>query len=123
MRIANDPLTLSGTDMSIGITSDPIWLGHIANYSIQIVFTGTPVGSFKLQMSNDDGRITQPTIQTQDFGVINYTDIADSNQAISAAGNHAYTVENAGYRWVRLVYTPTSGSGTITVARFNIKGI
>jgi hypothetical protein len=90
---------------------------------MQLVFTGTPTGSFKLQISNDEGNPSAAKEEDRDFGIVNWTDMADSTQSISAAGNHAYEVQNAGHRWVRLVYTATLGPGTITSARFNVKGI
>lgn len=109
--------------MANTITSDPIWLGHIANYSLQLVFTGSPTGTFKLQISNDLGRPTAGDDGDRDYGITNWTDMTNSSQTISAAGNHAYDVQNAGHRWVRLVYTPSGGSGTMTVYRFNAKGV
>lgn len=121
MRIKNDALPLDGTDMTSNIVSDAIWLGHIANFAIQIVFTGSaPNGSFKLQASNDEPKPGDPSSTT----VTNWTDVADSTQNISAAGDHMYTVENAGYTFVRLVWTDvTSTAGTITSCRFMVKGV
>jgi hypothetical protein len=121
MRIKNDALTLSGVDMEAGITSNPIWLGHIVNFSIQLVFTGAPNGAFKLQASNDEGsndfRIANATIT-------NWTDVANSSTNVSAAGSILYNIENSGYRWVRLVWTDSaSDTSAITVARYNVKGI
>ena len=121
MRIQNKALTLSGTDMESDITSDPIWLGHIANYSIQVVFTGSPDGTLKLQASNDfgarDGSLDQVSID-------HWTDIIGSSQNITASGDHTWTVENAGYRWVRMVWTDSASSDAdITSARFNVKGV
>jgi hypothetical protein len=117
MRINNNDLVLSSTDMSANLQSNPIWLGHIEHFSIQLVFTGTPNGSFKLQASLDDGGI-----DVSSPSVTNWTDVANSSQAITAAGDHLYTVQNASYKWVRLVWTFSSGSGTITSSRFNVKG-
>lgn len=123
MRIHNQTLTLSSTDMSqTSITSSGIWLGHISDFSIQLVFTGSPVGTFKLQASNDQGNEDKGNGGWSDSGVTNWTDL-DSAQAISAAGNLMYNYRGAGFRWVRLVYTKDSGTGTITVARANCKGI
>lgn len=124
MRIGNDSFIEEGTltDMSVDITSTPVWLGHICNYAIQLVFTGSPNGSFRLQASNDEGNPSlAPTEQYA--GVTHWTDVQDSNQAITAAGNHMWTVENAGYRWVRFVWSVTSGTGTLTSAQFNVKGV
>lgn len=124
MRIGNDEITIS-TNLAANQQSEPIWLGHIAYYSIQLVFTGTPDGVFKLQLSNDAGNPNAAQEADRDFKVTNWTDIGGSSQIISAAGDLAYQVENAGYRWVRLVWeatSPGSGTPTLTVARFNVKG-
>lgn len=123
MRIGNDTLNLSSTDMAADITSDPIWLGHIANYNLQLVFTGAPNGTFKLQISNDLGYPDSADEASRYVGLVNWTDMADSSQPISAAGNHSYEVQNAGHRWVRLIYTFASGTGTMTSYRFNVKGV
>ncbi len=122
MRIQNEALTLSGTDMRDDITSNPIWLGHIAYYSIQLVFTGTPNGSFKLQASNDIG---SNEMNLANASITNWTDISGSATTVSAAGDLMFNAENAGYRWVRVVWTDsTSGNpSTLTSARFNVKGV
>ena len=92
MRIRTEDLTLDGTDMTSNIVSNQIWLGHIANYAIQLVFTGSPNGAFKLQASVDEPDKKNPAETT----VTNWTDIADSTQTITASGDHMWTVENAG---------------------------
>lgn len=124
MRIGNSDLTINA-DLSANRQSDPIWLGHICNYSIQLVFTGTPDGVFKLQLSNDLGRPEAAKEENRDFEIVNWTDIGGSSQIISAAGDLAYQVENAGYRWVRVVWEANTPGTTpvLTVARINIKGI
>lgn len=121
MRIHNEDLELDGTDMESNITSDPLRLESVINYSIQVVFTGSANGSFKLQASNDDDEkldgVSGPTIT-------NWTDIDGSTKTVTAAGNIMYDVENTGYKWVRLVWTDSSSSGAdITVARYHIKGL
>lgn len=124
MRIGNESFIEEGTSTNMGASfnSTPVWLGHICNYAIQLVFTGTPTGSLKLQASNDEGNPSLPPAE-QYAGVSNWTDIADSGQAVTAAGNHMWQVSNAGYRWVRFVWSRTSSTGTLTVATFNVKGM
>lgn len=124
MRIGNDDLTIS-TNLGVNQVSEPIWLGHICNYSIQLVFTGTPDGIFKLQLSNDAGNPSAPNELDRDFKIVNWSDIGGSSQIISAAGDLAYQVENAGYRWVRLVWEASSAgtSPLLTSAKFNVKGV
>lgn len=128
MRIFNeDILEIDGVrttpSMASSFTLAPIYLGHIVDYSIQLVFTGTPGGNFKLQVSNDPGRPNAASEAEQYAAVLNWTDVAGSAQTISAAGDHTWNVENAGYVWARVVWTQTSSTGTLTSARVNGKGV
>ena len=120
MRINSDVLTLDGTDMTSNITSNPIWLGHIANYAIQLVFSGSPDGEFKLQASCDAYDPKNPAGSS----ITNWTDINGSTEVVTAAGNHIWSVENAGYTFVRVVWTDSaSGASTIDSARYMVKGV
>jgi hypothetical protein len=88
-----------------------------SSVSIQLVFTGTPAGAFKLQISNDasDAKNSAPS---------NWTDVDSSSQTISAAGNHVYDYECRA-EWVRVAWT-ASGAGTapsLTVARAKLKEV
>ena len=120
MRIKNQTLTLDGTDLEANIVSDPVWIGHIAYYSIQVVFTGTPSGEFKLQASLDD-----PDANPTETTITNWTDITGSEETVTAAGDLLWNVESAGYNFVRLVWTDTASANpsVITSARFNLKGV
>lgn len=122
MRVQNEALTLNGTDMQSNIVSDPVWLGHIVNFSIQLVYTGAPNGSFKLQGSNDEGAKSN---NIENVNITNWSDISSTTVNVTSAGSNIYNIENAGYRWVRLVWTDsTSGSpSTLTSSRYNVKGI
>lgn len=128
MRVKNeDLLELDGVrttpSMASSFNSKAIWLGHICNYAIQLVFTGTPGGNFKLQACNDVGNPTAQSEAERQAALVNWTDIDDSAQTISAAGNHMWTVQNAGYNYVRFVWTQTSSTGTVTKAQSYVKGI
>ncbi len=128
MRIKNENLLDDSGSVSLATSANlkATYLGHICNYAIQLVFTGTPAGSFKLQCSNDPAHPASASSAQQVSGITNWTDIADSSQVISAAGNHAWNIENAGYAWVRVVWTASgvgSGTPTLTVARNHVKGI
>ena len=123
MNQASIPLTLSSHSMAGNVTSNGINLINIYAFSIQVVWaSGTsPVGTFKLQGSND------PVIFNSGQGEgqpTNWTDIDSSDKAISGTpGSILYDVTQASYRWVRIVYTATSGSATISVANMNVKGV
>lgn len=125
MRVANEDILKGAASASLGANwnSEPVWLGHIANYAIQLVFSSNPNGTFKLQASCDVAKQPNPTEAVQEAAVVNWTDITGSDQAVTASGNHMWTVENAGYTWVRVVFTRTSGSGVLDKARAYVKGV
>lgn len=124
MRIGNNDLIESGTltDMATSITSTPTYLGHTCNFAIQLEFTGSPNGVLKMQVSSDEGdpSFKQPNNYAN---VTHWSDIAGSSQTITEAGTHMWEVANAGTCWVRFVYTRSSGTGTLTSAICNVKGV
>lgn len=123
MKISTIPVIEAPVDMSSSIETLGVYVGNIVNYSIQLVFTGSPVGSFKLQMSADPTSYVTSTKTTQLEDVLNWTDVTESVQAITEAGDHMWNVQNCGNTWTRVVYTPVSGSGSLTVANFTVKGV
>lgn len=117
MRINNViNIIAAGTIMNATINSNYQQLSQQFGYAIQLVWTGTPTGTFKLQGSADT-HLNPP---------VNWTDIANSSQAVSAAGNYMYNVIEVMYNYVRVVYTDGSGGAStaiITQATFNSKGV
>lgn len=126
MRIHNNSMTVAEVEppisMASGFVTDPIWLGHIVNFSIQLFFTGTPGGNFTLECSNDMGVSDKALNKFSSEGVVNWTTVADSAFVVAAAGDVTWDVQNVGYRWVRVRWTQTSSTGTLTSARYNVKG-
>lgn len=102
---------LSACDMSTAsCTSIGVDLNQLNLLAMQAVYTGAPVGTLKVQVSNDNvvvGLGADPA-----SNVVNWTDYTGSSVAISAAGNTLYNMTFAGYRWARIVYTKTSGTGS-----------
>ena len=125
MRVANDTITFAGAttgDMSGSLTSDPFRLEHLDLIAIQASFSGsTPTGTFKLQACCDMGTIHAYGGMNNVSGLSVWTDIAGSSNAVSANGDIVWNIVDPGFRWVRLVYTRTSGTGTLSV-RANAKG-
>lgn len=91
---------LSGGDMSGNITSNAQQLNQMALSAIQAYWTGSPVGTLKLQISNDNA---------------NWTDYTGSSTSVSGAGNFVWNLVYAGFPWVRVVYTFSSGTGSLSV--------
>lgn len=112
MRVLHEIL-LATSDASINETSLPGLLAHAWGYSIQAIFTGSPVGAIKLQGSSDP--VPDANFAAANYPVVNWTDIANSSTSVTGSGTVAYDVVKSAYNWVRVVYTASSGTGTITV--------
>ncbi len=117
MKVFDYRLVTDG-DMSGSITSRAQQLTEMAMACIQAVFTGTPNGTFKLQVSTTHKEDNQGNILTAGT----WTDYTGSSQAIVAAGDFAWNLSTTPYPYVRLVYTRSSGTGTLNVT-INGKGV
>lgn len=127
MRFGSAPLVTTGS-MSGNIISNGIDLQQEWIFSVQANWwgaLGAPVnsgaGTLKLQISNDN---PVPTLSGPPNGadpaakVVYWTDYSGSSQSVVAAtgtSSFLWNVIYPGYRWVRAVYTATSGSGIMTI--------
>lgn len=81
-------------------TSEWVDLGDLKAFGMEILVSGSNVvGTFTLQCS-----VSKDTFAT----------VANSSQAITASADVVYDVTVSGYRYVRLAFTYTSGTGNIT---------
>ena len=108
MRFVSD-LVLSGQSMAADFETEAIKIELTYGFSFQAIYTGVPVGNFILQASND---LSNPT---------NWIDIPDSDQPIVGSGMIMWNYNGAFYRWVKVFYDATSGSGTCSIA-YSSKG-
>lgn len=119
-------LVISGSGAMTGtntITSDPIPVEQLWAYAIQAVWTGTPNGTLKLQASCDAPDKAVQASNGGPYTVTNWTDISGSSNSVTgSAGSFMWNVSDVGYRFVRLSYTNSSSSGTLT-AKASLKGI
>jgi len=84
------------------ITSAAMELGDIQSFSISVDITGSNVaGALTLECSNDSA-------------TTGFTTVASSSQAVTNSADHMWSVSGAGYRWVRVFWDYTSGTGNIT---------
>ncbi len=119
-----------GTVLNANIASSPaIPLQSVIAYAIQIFFTGTPTGTFSLNVSSDPvaqatatgnytGSITAPT---------HWSPLSNSSFTVAAAGSVMWNYEAIpGYNWVQIVYTDGSSgasTATITSVQVSCKGV
>lgn len=114
MKYVRDTL-ISAADGSVNVTSAIIDSNQLISISLQAVATGTIAGTAKLQFSDDPGFPHRPD-------PINWNDVPSATVAVASAGSYAIPKTDLCYRWLRVVYTATSGTGTLTV-NFNALSI
>lgn len=102
--LAFSSTTMTGTTVC---TSQAIDVGMLCRWSIQLVWTGTPTGTFKVQESNDN---------------TNWTDV--NSATASAAGSAASAIINAincQTKYIRVLYTNASSTGVIGACTVHAK--
>lgn len=81
------------------LTSADIDVSYLDNVAIQVVWTGTPNGSFDVKGSVDSTTFTSLGIADLDVS--------------GAAGNHLINLNNVPFKKLRVTYTNTSSTGTL----------
>ena len=93
----------SGQALSnVSVVSITFNVAPTVNFSVQAAWTGNLVGSFKLQGSNDPINV-------------GWTDYPGA-VSVNGPGSAMWNVQNIGYGFMRLIYVPISGSGTVNAA-------
>jgi len=120
MRVQNKSLIDSPVALTTSWQSEPIWLEHIICWSLQLIFTGSPSGTFVIQVSNDP--LSYEDVKNGAKTIGNWSDYTGSTSIITAAGDLFFNIKDAGYKWARVKYVFTAGTGSLTVATFQVKG-
>ena len=108
-----DIVLLTGASMGADFESGPINVAAYIGMSIQAIYTGSPVGSLVIQAS---GAVTN---RAADIDASSWIDIG--NDAVSAAGTSLFNIRTPFYKWLRVVYRRTSGTGTVTTITANLR--
>lgn len=88
---------LDAVTMASNQTSENIELGDSNGLCVHSIFTGSPVGSLIVEASNDG---------------VNF--VEEDNYVVTAAGQRLYNKHGAYYKFIRVRYSFTSGSGSLT---------
>lgn len=106
-------LLIDAADMTSTIESAWYSVDEFNHGGIHCWWSDTPTGTLSLQYSNES--------PSDSSLVVNPATVSGSAQAIAgAAGTHYWDIEVLNAVWVRVVYTASSGSGTLN-ARTNVK--
>lgn len=106
MRVFKDTF-VRDEDMSADITSISIPLTSYYGFAVQALYTGSPNGTLRLQASVDN---------------TNWVDIGDSIVTITSAGTWIWNFIGNFCANMRVAYTASSGSGTLSAIIF-AKGV
>jgi len=99
-RVYNYAVLTAGDMSQATLTSTVVPLSECTYCSFQYVYTGSPVGTIQVQASNDN---------------VNFTNIDRSLINITAAGSSVVNLSEIGYIYARVLYTKTSGTGSLTI--------
>lgn len=111
MRYVNAVVLSAPDNLTPAQNGSTIDCNQLISASFQCIFADTTAaGTFKLQASND-----LATNTAQNFVPTNWTDIPTQTATITSGASALLTINQVTYRWIRAVYTRTSG-GTTTVS-------
>lgn len=99
-------------DMSLAsITSLVTGIQYLDNIAIELSFTGTPTGTFQVQGSLSYERDAQGNVTNA--GQWTPLNLPQSPVASGASGVILIDLNQLSFPYIRVVYTRTSGSGTL----------
>lgn len=103
---------VNAVSMGADITSVATNIEFQDNIGVQFIFTGTPTGTFQIQISADHAEDSQGVVTTAG----NWVDIVlDPIPTAAGAPDVIYVdITQISAPWIRVHYTRTSGTGTLT---------
>lgn len=104
-------LTIAAGDMSASITSGATNIQFLDNVGAQLHFTGTPTGTFSVEVSMDHEQDSQGAVSVAGNWVA--LPLSPSPVASGAADDIYIDMNQLSAPWIRLKYTRTSGTGTL----------
>lgn len=108
MRVFEKTILIDG-DMSVDFVSPTQQLVQVFNCAIQASWTGTPVGAFNLNITNDDPDIIG-------IGNVVWSTYTGSSTNVSGPGNFLWNLTVIGFNFVQVQYMATSGSGLLNIS-------
>jgi hypothetical protein len=102
MQILSTSHPVVAASMASTITGAAVDTGPYSSTSVQAAWTGTPTGTLKIQIADDDAASV-------------WTDYTGSSVSLTGTADTCAWFFSTASRWVRVVYTFTSGTGTLNV--------
>ena len=112
MKIFNDLLTLSATDLSSTITTSAVqvWQTQFTAFQIKVSAATGLSGTFNIQASLDE--VQHPS------DIVNWVTVdSQSVSSLGAAIVYMKSQTDNAYNYMRVTWTPSAGSGTLAEVR------
>lgn len=110
----------SSTNLASSINGPWIQVGTSKSLSLSLTWSGTANGAFTVQTASKDD--TDKTAPTANFSALDGATYTMSSGTISGDTNLQINIPFAPFNWVRVIWTNTSGSGTLTDAAISVLG-
>lgn len=112
----NTPL-VNAVSMASQIISAPTYIFQIPGISYDLLWTGTPTGTFAVQVSNTYAQDPRGNVTAAgNWNTLPTASFSGTYPVPSgSAGNGFLDVVGTEAAWVRLVYNPSGGAGNLTV--------
>ena len=103
------------TNGSLGanLTSQVISTRYLNEAYLQLVFTGTPTGTFTVQTSGDYVPDNEFRTSPPNAGTWDNVDLGTTLSAAGAPGSISVDITLSAIPWIRINYAHTSGTGTL----------
>jgi hypothetical protein len=105
-------LLINAQTMTGNLTSTPFNVQDLDNVALQLNFTGTPTGTFSVEVSLD----YDPSVASSGNWVA--LSLSSTPAASGSANQILLDLSSLGAPWVRVKYTFSSGTGTLNVYAF-----
>lgn len=104
-KLVHEYQNITNGDMSGNITSSITNIENCDNIGIQLVYTGTPVGTITVEVSNN----YKPVTVAGDWTALTFSEDID----ISGPGSLLININQVPYKYLRIVYTQGSSTGVL----------
>ena len=110
-----DGYSISSTYL-FDLATMPFKIRASSKCSFTFVFTGSPAGTLKLQATDecDDPSVRYMAPGVAGSGGIAWNDVPTLSQAVSSPGTVTLQAVDLPSRWIRAVYTASSGACTVS---------
>lgn len=108
MQLINPEVLQAAVSAAATVTTRAYDLGDRQNYFVHCDFSagaGDLAGTFTLECASNSLTVAS----------LDWVTVAGSSTAITSSASHVYNVNGAQYRFFRVVYTASSGTGNLTV--------